>query len=370
MKSILVINSGSSSLKYQYFKLEDLSVINAGIVENIGQEVKDHASALVLMLEALKIENLETITLIAHRVVHGGEIYNKATLVDEDVIANIAQLSALAPLHNPANLLGITAIKKLAPKVTQVAVFDTAFHQSMPRENYLYALPQELYTKHHIRRYGFHGSSHKYVSNEAAHFLEIAPEQFNAITLHLGNGASVCAIKEGKSFDTSMGFTPLEGLIMGTRSGNIDPAIVSYLLQNDIYTLDQIDNVFNKESGLKALCGDNNMKNILSRKDEDAQLARIKFVQSIASYIGAYAARLPKLNALIFTGGIGENSQVIIEEVITLLGDNFNITLDKNLNIDRKKKAQMISDKESSVNVLVIKTDEEKQIAKEALALL
>lgn len=347
---LLVLNAGSSSLKYQLFTSTNLEVLASGVIQNIGTDVLDHTQALHQMFDQLNLTDLSQLKAVAHRVVHGGELYTKATLIDEKVIKDIETLSALAPLHNPANLLGIQAMQTLAPTLPQVAVFDTAFHQTMPKENYLYAIPLDLYETYKIRKYGFHGTSHKYVSQEGAKQLEIPLEKFNAISLHLGNGASVCAIKEGKSFDTSMGFTPLQGLIMGTRSGDIDPAIVPFLAKNTPMNIEQIDTMLNKQSGLKALCGDNNMKNIEKREDKEASLALTMFTQSVVKYLGGYLAVLPKVDAIIFTGGIGENSQKIKNSVLQPLQSN-------------------ILSKNSTLKVLTIPTNEEKQIALESLEL-
>jgi acetate kinase len=318
--TILVLNAGSSSLKYKLFTMEPIQVLAEGIVEEIGEG--EYHDALVRMESVLRehgLASLAEVDAVGHRVVHGGERFVESTRIDAAVIEAIEALIPLAPLHNPANLEGIRTAMALAPAVPQVAVFDTAFHQTMPSVAYRYALPRDLYKEVGIRRYGFHGTSHAYVARRAAMKLDQMPDTVNLITLHLGNGASVCAIKGGKSVDTSMGFTPLEGLVMGSRSGDIDPAILFFLARERGYSLDELDRLLNRESGLEGLCGEHDMRRIHARiaeGDRDAALALEIFVYRIRKYIGAYVAVLGRVDALIFTGGIGENDAVVREQIL------------------------------------------------------
>ena len=331
---IMVINSGSSSIKYQIFDMRDRSVLASGLLEKIGESdshlthktrirgdrfdaiektaaVADHEQGFGLINTVLKetgaLSDMAELAGIGHRVVHGGEAFKQPTLIDDAVIATIRELIPLAPLHNPANLVGIEVTRRAAPEVPQVAIFDTAFHQSIPPRAFHYALPRKLYTEDRVRRYGFHGTSHAYVAKETARFLKQPIEDINLITLHLGNGASVTAVEGGRSIDTSMGLTPLEGLIMGTRCGDIDPAIIFYLGRETGRSIEAIDNLLNKESGLKGLCGVNDMREItrLAREgDLDARLAIDMVCYRIRKYIGAYHAALGRLDALVFTGGV------------------------------------------------------------------
>ena len=340
---IAVINSGSSSLKFKLFEMPGAKVLREELVEHIGEKnapIQNHHEAIA----SLHV-NFADIDAVGHRVVHGGEKFVNSTLIDDEVIAAIKDLISLAPLHNPANLEGIKVVRHYAPNIPQIAVFDTAFHASLSQEAYLYALPYELYEKHQIRRYGFHGTSHAYLLQKAAAMLGKKVEQTNIITLHLGNGASACAIKNGKSCDTSMGFTPLEGLVMGTRCGDIDPAIVLYL-QNTLHVSStEVDKILNKKSGLLGLCGENDVRNIEQRSDERAKLALDIMVRRIQKYIGAYMVLLENIDAIVFSGGIGENSQYVRDAVM-------NNKILKN------------------IKSLVIKTDEELQIANECLEVL
>lgn len=337
---IAVINSGSSSLKFKLFDMKTEEVLYSVLVENIGEsssKTKNHHEAL----ESIDVD-FSSLDVIGHRVVHGGEDFHQPIVVDDEVIEKIRALIPLAPLHNPANLEGILVAQKHAPKVPQVAVFDTAFHFHMPREAYLYALPYEMYEKHKIRRYGFHGTSHSFVMKKAAQILQKDVGELNLITLHLGNGASACAIKNGVSIDTSMGFTPLEGLIMGSRSGDIDPAIVIYMQRELGLSLDEVDKLLNRESGLLGICGDNDVRSIIDSDDEKAKLALDMMIRRIQKYIGSYMALLGRVDAIVFSGGIGENSAYIRDRV-----------LDNSM--------------ACGVKSLVIKTDEELEIARECL---
>ncbi len=317
---ILVMNAGSSSLKYKLFDMQHSTVLLSGIVEEIGRD--QYHEAIVQMEDELDrhgISSLKELDAIGHRVVHGGERFVESVVIDSNVVAAIEELIPLAPLHNPANLEGIRATQLIAPDIPQVAVFDTAFHQSIPEHAYRYALPKEQYDEQGIRRYGFHGTSHAYVAREASKKLGKAIEQTNLVTLHLGNGASVCAIESGRSVDISMGFTPLEGLIMGTRSGDIDPAIILYLMREYGYTADKIDDLLNRKGGLMGICGESDMRSIhelIDQGDHDAKLALDMFVYRIRKYIGAYVSVLGRVDAVVFTGGIGENDE-IVRDMIT-----------------------------------------------------
>ncbi len=358
-----------------------------GLIEKIGEEtgriyfkynnqeydkilyIKDHKEGIRLLEELLisskAINSFDEFIAVGHRVVHGGEYFGKPILIDNEVIKKIEELSSLAPLHNPVNLIGIKAIGEIAPKLKQVAVFDTAFHQSMPEVAYHYALPKELYEEYSVRRYGFHGTSHQYVSKEAAKFLNKDIDSCNLITIHLGNGDSITAIKNGQSVDTSMGLTPLEGLVMGTRCGDIDPAIIFYIAKNLHLNIDEIDTVLNKKSGLKGICGTNDMREIEKRaKDGDsfAKLAIEIFCYRIKKYIGSYMAVLGSVDAIIFTGGIGENSFLVREKACAGL-DYFGIIIDQRKN---RQNEIFVNQNNSKIKVMVIPTNEELEIAKQS----
>ena len=340
---IAVINSGSSSLKCKLFEMPSKKMLIEKEIQKIGEEdspIYSHAEAL----EALGID-FSDVDVIGHRVVHGGEKLQKSCIIDAQVVEVIQDLIPLAPLHNPANLEGIKALKEKMPDIPQIAVFDTAFHASLQKEAFIYALPYELYEKHDIRRYGFHGTSHAYLTKEAAKILQKPLEELNIITLHLGNGASACAVKNGKSMDTSMGFTPLEGLVMGTRCGDIDPDIPLFLERELGLSAEEADNLLNKESGLKGICGENDLRAILLREDEHAQLALDVMIRRIQKYIGAYMVMLERVDAIIFSGGIGENSPYVREHVM----DNAII---------------------KNIQSLVIQTDEELEIANECYKII
>lgn len=389
---VLVLNSGSSSIKYSLFEMDDLRVIASGIIEQIGktqsvhkycligdyaeikesldtQPVSDHQQGLAAIIQLLQksavIKSASDLSAIGHRVVHGGEKFHQPTMIDKAVLMEIEKMIPLAPLHNPANLMGIQETIRFAKDIPQVAVFDTAFHQSIPDYAFLYAIPQELYKQEHIRRYGFHGASHYYVAKQAAKFLNKPLHSLNLITLHLGNGGSVTAIKQGKSIDTSMGMTPLEGLVMGTRSGDIDPAIPFYLNQNCGMSSEDVNTLLNKDSGLKGICGENDMRTIhalADKGDKDAQLAIDMYCYRIKKYIGSYFAVLGKVDALVFTGGIGENDNRIREKIcadLTLFG----LSIDPHKNTMTATETFDIKDKESALSVLVIATNEELEIA-------
>jgi acetate kinase len=395
---ILVLNSGSSSIKYQLFRGEDWVSLASGSVSRIGEaqgEIKGewldavgellsnrvsrpiptHGEGIDLIIAALResgvLGHVSELTAIGHRVVHGGEHFKHPTVVDNGVADAIRDVIPLAPLHNPANLEGIELSRRLFPEVPSVAVFDTAFHQTMPRTAYRYAIPESLYTEHRIRRYGFHGTSHHYVAKRAAALLGKPLGACNLVTLHLGNGASATAIRAGRSVDTSMGLTPLEGLVMGTRCGDIDPAIHFYLAKNLGLDTDALEDLLNRQSGLLGICGVNDMREIdrLAEEGNDrAELALGVTAHRIKKYIGAYYAELGRVDAIVFTGGIGENSSEIrcracegLETLGIKMDDSANFALE-----DRGERC--ISTPESAVRVLVIPTNEELEIAQQAFA--
>jgi acetate kinase len=338
-----------------------------------SESVADHQAGFQLigtiMGESGALQDTAELSGIGHRVVHGGEEFKEPTLIDENVIDTIRRLSPLAPLHNPANLLGIEVAMQSAPQVPQIAVFDTAFHQSIPIHAFRYAIPQDLYEAHQVRRYGFHGTSHAYVTKQAAKVLGQPLNALNLITLHLGNGASAAAVKGGKSIDTSMGMTPLEGLIMGTRCGDIDPAIIFYLKRKTGLARDAVEAILNKDSGLKGICGVNDMRKIekLARSDNSqAQLAIDMVCYRIKKYVGAYYAVLGRLDALVFTAGIGEKSSLIRAGACQGLS-HMGIEVDPERNNQKSKKAFEIQKGDSSIKVLVIPTNEELEIAEQTV---
>ncbi len=364
---ILVLNSGSSSLKFQLFDMTCHKVLYSGLIE----QVRDHQQAIKTMVEKLSgqghIRQLADLDAIGHRVVHGGECFKQPTLINQQTIEAIEQLIPLAPLHNPANLLGIKMARQYAPDIPQVAVFDTSFHAGLPDYACIYGLPYELYNKHHIRRYGFHGTSHHYVSKKAARFLQDYHnlEHPRLISLHLGNGASAAAIDNGQSIDTSMGMTPLEGLLMGSRSGDLDPAILFYLARETGADIQTLDDLLNKQSGLKGICAQNDMRLIIKQAEQGDKLSKLAikiFCYRIKKYIGAYTAALNGADAIIFTGGIGENSAVIREQVCKNM-NSLGIKLDKHKNQQASDNILELQSQTSKVKILVIKTNEELEIA-------
>lgn len=393
---ILVINSGSSSIKYKLFEMENQALLASGLLERIGEHqsclthntgdatgnsrqiiqtepVANHYEGFVMigsiLLKSGALKNTGELSAIGHRVVHGGEEFREPTIIDEGVIEAIRRLIPLAPLHNPSNLLGIEVAFKQAPDVPQVAVFDTAFHQSIPAHAFRYALPEELYQRHQIRRYGFHGASHLYVAKQAASILGHPMDSLNLITVHLGNGASITAIENGKSIDTSMGMTPLEGLIMGTRSGDIDPAIVLYLQKQADKSVDAVDWLLNKESGLQGICGVNDMREVMrlaQAGNRQAELAIKMYCYRITKYIGAYFAVLGRVDALVFTGGIGENSAHIRFNACRSLAQ-IGISIDERKNLVNSKEAFEIHSDVSLAKVFVIPTNEEFEIAEQTM---
>lgn len=396
--NILVINCGSSSLKFQLIDTDSEEVIAKGLCERIGIDgsqmtyspaggekektvtpMPDHTQAIKLVLAALTnektgvVKSLDEIGAVGHRIVHGGEAFAKSTLITDEVIAAIEKCNDLAPLHNPANLIGISACRDLMPETPMVAVFDTAFHQTMPEEAYLYGIPYHYYEDYKVRRYGFHGTSHSYVSKKAAEVLEKSYDDLKLIVCHLGNGASVSAVKNGKCVDTSMGLTPLEGLIMGTRSGDLDPAIIEFLGNKENKSSHEILNVLNKESGVLGLSeGFSSDFRDLEDGFKEGQAASIRamkaFVYRVAKYIGAYVAAMNGVDAICFTAGIGENSGFVRNKICEYLG-YLGITIDREANSKRGENI-IISTPESRTKVLVIPTNEELAIARETYALI
>ncbi|MDN5343150.1 acetate kinase [Oceanotoga sp. DSM 15011] len=389
---ILVINTGSSSLKYQVLNMNDEELLCKGLVEKIGlpdSKIKqkcgnlkfeeehyfeNHEQALKRVIELVTdekkgcLKSMSEIDAIGHRVVHGGEDFSKSVLITDEVMKALEDNINLAPLHNPANITGIKAAQKLLPEVPQIGVFDTAFHQTMPPKAFMYALPYELYKKYKIRRYGFHGTSHRYVAKRAAELLCLRKRDIKIISAHIGNGGSVAAIQNAKVVDTSMGFTPLEGLIMGTRSGDIDPAIPIYLMRNG-YSMDEVDDILNKKSGVYGISDylSSDMRDIRAAKDdgnEKAALALDVYVYRLAKYIGSYATAMKGLDVLIFTAGVGENTIEFREKVCEYL-EIFGVELDKEKNKTLNGKEGIISTDSSKVKVLIIPTDEELMIARD-----
>jgi len=358
--SILVINAGSSSIKYSVYETKTLRLINHGLIE----EIRNHHEGFEVMRGHLETHDIDItqIDAIGHRVVHGGERFHEPARIDDDLIHEIRSLIPLAPLHNPANIEGIQAARAIAPNVPNFAIFDTAFHQSMPAYSYRYPLPHDWYESYHVRRYGFHGTSHHYVSTQAALILQKPLEELNLITFHIGNGVSACAIENGRSIDTSMGMTPLEGLMMGSRCGSIDPSIIGYLMRETKMSIDDIDTILNKKSGLLAIAGTNDLRSVIDAKNrgnQNAALAIDMFAYRLKKQLGEYMAILRGVDAVVFTGGIGEHSPLIHEMVCEGL-EHLGISLDKEKN--RACETQ-IHDLNTNIALLVIPTDEELQIA-------
>ncbi len=396
---ILVINAGSSSLKYQLIDMETEKVMAKGLCERIGiegsklnhtpdggeknvieRDMKDHSDAIKMVIEALTdanygvISDMSEISAVGHRVVHGGETFSGSVIINDEVKKALEACIPLAPLHNPANLIGIAACEEAMPGVPQIGVFDTAFHQTMKKEAYMYAVPYEFYEKHKVRRYGFHGTSHKYVSQEAAKMLGKKPEELKMITCHMGNGSSITAVDGGKSVDTSMGFTPLAGVVMGTRCGDIDPAIVKFIAESENMTIGEVDALLNKQSGVQGISGVSSdfrdLEAAQAEGNERASLALDMFVESVRKFIGAYMVKMGGVDAIIFTAGIGENTPVMRDEITKNL-EAFGIKVDPEKNEKAIRGAQMdISSADSKVKVLVVPTNEELMIAKETLELL
>ncbi len=392
---ILVLNCGSSSLKYQLINMENEEVMCKGNFERIGEDesflthkikeskqiikhkVNSHDEALKIIIDQILnkdygvINNLKEINAVGHRIVHGGEIFDKSVLIDEKVVEDIEKCATFAPLHNPAAVLGIKACIEIMKNIPMVAVFDTAFHQTMPKENYIYPIPYEYYEKLRVRKYGAHGTSHSYVANRVAELMNKNIEELKIITCHLGQGASLCAIQNGKCVDTSMGLTPLGGIAMVTRAGDLDPSVVTYIMKKENLTPDEMENILNKKSGLAAiskLVPDFREIENQSSKNEDAQIAIKKFNSIVAQYIARYAAELNGVDVVVFTGGIGEN-QIDVRRGICKNLSFMGINIDEEKN-NIKGEEKEISDSNSKVKVWVIPTNEELMIAKDCLKLI
>lgn len=392
---VLVINCGSSTIKFQLIDMESDTLIAKGRCDMIGYDESNilyknqltgknvaydvlmptHKEGMAVLMDTLKneeygvIKSLDEIYAVGHRVVHGGEKFDSAKLVDEDVLKEIENLAPLAPLHNPACLMGIKAIMDVAPNLKNVVVFDTAFHQTMPNFNYLYAIDYKYYEKYKIRRYGFHGTSYNYILGRLEELLGKPRSEINAIVCHLGGGASVCAIKNGKSYDTSMGFTPLEGLVMETRCGDLDPAIVTKLMREENLSVDEMDNVLNKKSGRLGLSGIGDFRMLKEAGlsgDKQALLTRMVQNQRTKKYIGAYIAELNRVDVIVFTGGVMENNADEIEMTISDM-DCLGIELDKEANEKGIRKESLVSKPTSKIKLYIIPTNEELQIAKETV---
>jgi acetate kinase len=393
---ILVINTGSSSIKYELFDMDRHEAAASGTVERIGEKssrlihkgffeggetckreketvISDHHEGLTLVVDMLMdpengvIREKAEIGAVGHRVVHGGEAFHATTLIDEKVMEAIRENIPLAPLHNPSNLMGIEVARAIFPDAPQVAVFDTAFHQTIPAHAYLYAIPYGLYEKDRVRRYGFHGTSHAYVAEKAAEFMGRALKDLDLITIHLGNGASMAALKRGRSIDTTMGMTPLAGLVMGTRCGDVDPALPFFLADHLGMSLKEIDSLLNKESGLRGICGSNDMREVIEKKeagDRRAEIALEIYAYRIKKYIGAYYAVLGNLEGIVFTAGIGENAPLVRELCCRGL-EMMGIRLDGDRNNRPGDGIREISSLKSDVKVLVVPTNEELRIAQE-----
>ncbi|MFC6061268.1 acetate kinase [Streptomyces ochraceiscleroticus] len=394
---VLVLNSGSSSLKYQLLDMNGGTRLAVGLVERIGEPASrlvhtplaaggdkrertepmpDHDAALKAVADELSEDGLgldsPELAAIGHRVVHGGLKLTEPTVIDDAVLKEIERLVPVAPLHNPANLTGIRTAQRLRPDLPQVAVFDTAFHSTMPEYAARYAIDVETADAHRVRRYGFHGTSHAYVSRETAKLLGKQPEDVNVIVLHLGNGASASAVAGGRCVDTSMGLTPLEGLVMGTRSGDIDPAVIFHLERNAGMSSEEIDALLNKKSGLMGLCGDNDMREIRRRIDEGDKRAALAFdiyIHRLRKYIGAYTAVLGRVDAVAFTAGVGENAAPVREAAVLGL-EEMGLAVDARLNAERSDEARIISPEYARVVVAVVPTDEELEIANQTYALV
>lgn len=395
MAKVLAVNAGSSSLKFQLFDMPSENAICSGVVEKIGlddgiftikyndqkkvlnREIKDHQVAVDLLLEALVnegiVDSLEDIDAVGHRMVHGGEEYSESVVVSEKVVETVTQFNELAPLHNPANLIGLRAFQEALPNVQHVFVFDTAFHQTMKEENYLYPLPYEYYTDYKVRKYGFHGTSHQYVSQEAIKMLG-SPETSKVIVCHLGNGASISAVRNGKCIDTSMGFTPLDGIMMGTRSGEVDPSIMPYLMNKLDKSADEVLDIYNKKSGMLGVSGISSdardIEEAYRQEDKRAILTSKLYVRRISKYISQYYGELGGCDAIAFTAGLGENSAYLRKMIIDDIKEAFDIVLDDTLNETRKSGNRIISQDDSKVKIMIIPTNEEVMIARDTVRLL
>lgn len=396
MSKIMAVNAGSSSLKFQLFEMPSEDVLTSGVVERIGfkdgiftikvngekitstQAIIDHKIAVELVLEALikfnVVSSLDEIKGVGHRVVHGGEKYANSVEISHEVESAVIELSELAPLHNPANMVGYRAFKKALPGAKHVAVFDTAFHQTMTDDIYLYPLPYEYYQEYKIRRYGFHGTSHFFVSNRVASLMGKDVKDINVITCHLGNGASLSAVQGGKSVNTSMGFTPLAGIMMGTRSGDIDPAIITYLMRKNHKTAEEIIDVLNKKSGMLGVSGlssdARDIDTAIKEGNSRALLTRKLYANRVAQTIGSYFVQLGRVDAIVFTGGLGENDVAVRASILELVEEAMQIKLDYDLNNSVRGKEVCLSKSDSKVQVWVVPTNEELVIAQDTVTIL
>jgi len=394
MSIILSVNAGSSSFKFKMFKMPEEVVVAKGLFERIGQNqsnyeieteetkisenttLNDHRDAVMILIKKLielkVVNSLEDITGIGHRVVHGGEEFDKAVLIDNVVVEKIKDLSSIAPLHNPANLMGVNSFIEVVENAKQVAVFDTAFHQTMPRESYIYPTPYEWYEKYGVRKYGFHGTSHKYVSRRCAELLSKDVTKTNVITVHVGNGVSLCAVQAGKSIDTTMGFTPLAGVSMGTRSGDLDPAIIEYIAEKENRSIKEVLSMLNKQSGYLGVSGhSSDMRDIdeyIKKGDERSKLALDIQTRKISMYIAAYSVYMKGVDAICFTAGVGENYAKLRKDVCDRL-EYLGVSISNDLN-NLPKSERLISDDSSLIKVFIIPTDEELEIARETYLLL
>jgi len=387
-QKVIAINAGSSSLKFQLFSMPDETSLCQGLVERIGLEdaiftikfngnkasktirIADHQQAVDMLLTSLIefriVSDLKEIQGVGHRVAHGGEYFPDSAIISDDTVEKITRLSDLAPLHNPVNLTGIHAFRQALPDAKAVAVFDTSFHQSMKPQDYIYPIPYEYYEKYSVRRYGFHGTSHKYVANHYAQMINKPIAELNIITCHLGNGSSICAIEGGKSVHTSMGFTPLAGVMMGTRCGDIDPSILPFLAQKESMTMTELNEMMNSQSGFLGVSGlSHDCRDIqqASATDKKAKLALDIFIERVRAYIGQYLVKLGRVDAIVFTGGIGENSADIREKICCSL-ESLGICIDLEKN---RVKSMLFSTQESSISLAVIETNEELMIAKDVM---
>ena len=395
MSKVMSVNAGSSSLKFQLFLMPEEEVLTSGVVERIGMEegiftikvngekrvtkkkIENHGVAVAMLLDALVsngiVKELNEIEAVGHRVLHGGEIYGDSAVFDEKVEQDLIDLTELGPLHMPANLLGYRAFRDALPGVKHVAVYDTAFHQTMPKDIFLYPLPYEYYENFKVRKYGFHGTSHKYVSERCAELMGKDPKDVNIITCHLGNGASLCAVQGGKSVNTSMGFTPLAGIMMGTRSGDIDPAVISFLMNKTGMTAEETINVLNKKSGfLGVSCVSSDARDIeaaVQEGNEKAILSRKMYFDRLSQTIGSYFVQLGHVDAIVFTAGLGENDVKVRAEALDAISEALQITYNKELNSTTRGKEVKISNEDSKIQVWVIPTNEELVIARDVVRL-
>ena len=388
---VLSINSGSSSLKFKMFEMPTEEVVTSGIIEKIGLEtsifttkfngekyvvhepIPDHSKAVELLLATFVklglVDNVEDIKGVGHRIVHGGELYKESVLIDDDVLEGMASLSHLAPLHNPVNIIGVRSFQEFIPNAKHVAIFDTAFHQTMDASNYLYPIPYEYYEQYRIRRYGFHGTSHFFVTNKVAQLMNRSVEDMNIISAHLGNGASITAIRNGKSINTSMGFTPLAGIMMGTRSGDVDPAILPFIMDAENLSASEVLKIFNNKSGMYGVSGiSSDARDIIAAKNEGnarAALTLELYTNRVAEVIGSYFVKLGRIDAIVFTGGIGENAVAIRQMILEKIEEAMRLNIDYDLNNKTMGEDVLISTEDSNSQVWVVPTDEELVIARD-----